>query len=180
MKLLFFGDVVGKPGRTLLIERLPKLRERFGADAVVVNGENATDGKGIKASHAEMLFGAGADVITTGNHVWRQRDIYRYLGEQPRLIRPYNFLRSNPGNGVVAVDTPGGRLGVVAMGQGSPPGMAERIYEWFHRRMPVLVDCRPIDARAMVEAAGFIVQSERRESMWGLPVVVLGLSIGDF
>ena len=113
MKLLFFGDVVGKPGRTLLVDRLAKLRERFGADAVVVNGENATDGKGIKAAHADALFGAGVDVITTGNHVWRQRDIYHYLEEQPRLIRPHNFLRSNPGRGVVAVDTPAGRLGVV-------------------------------------------------------------------
>lgn len=75
---------------------------------------------------------------------------------------------------------PGGRLGVVAMGKESPPGPAERIYEWFHHKMPVLVDCRPIDARAVVQAAGFTIQHEQWESMWGLPVVVLGLSIGDF
>jgi 2',3'-cyclic-nucleotide 2'-phosphodiesterase len=111
--VLFFGDVIGKPGRDLLIAKLPELRKRYAADAVIVNGENATDGKGIKPAHAEALLAAGVDVITTGNHVWKQRDAYRYLDEQPRIVRPYNFLDSNPGRGVTAVDTPGGRLGVV-------------------------------------------------------------------
>ncbi len=113
MIVLFFADVIGKPGRDLLIGRLTELRERFGADAVIANGENATDGKGIKPAHAETLLSAGVDVITTGNHVWRQRDLYRYLDGQPRVIRPYNFLASNPGRGVTVVDTPAGRLGVV-------------------------------------------------------------------
>jgi metallophosphoesterase (TIGR00282 family) len=111
--VLFFADVIGKPGRDLLIEKLPGLRERFSADAVVANGENVTDGTGLKPSHAEALLKAGVDVITTGNHVWRQRDIYRYLPDQPRVVRPYNLLDSNPGRGVTVVDTPGGRLGVV-------------------------------------------------------------------
>jgi metallophosphoesterase (TIGR00282 family) len=111
--VLFFADVVGKPGRELLVAKLPGLRRRFAADAVVVNGENATDGKGIKPAHAEALLSAGADVITTGNHVYKQRDTYRYLDEQPRIIRPFNFLPSNPGRGVTVVDTPAGRLGVV-------------------------------------------------------------------
>jgi metallophosphoesterase (TIGR00282 family) len=111
--VLFFADVIGKPGRDLLIEKLPELRKRFGADAVIANGENATEGKGIKPKHAESLISAGVDVITTGNHIWRQRDVYRYLDEEPRIIRPFNFLASNPGRGVTVVDTPGGRLGVV-------------------------------------------------------------------
>jgi 2',3'-cyclic-nucleotide 2'-phosphodiesterase len=111
--VLFFADVVGKPGRELLIAKLPELRRLHAADAVVVNGENATDGKGIKPAHAESLLSAGVDVITTGNHVYKQRDAYRYLDEQPRIIRPFNFLPSNPGRGVTVVDTPAGRLGVV-------------------------------------------------------------------
>jgi metallophosphoesterase (TIGR00282 family) len=111
--VLFFADVIGKPGRELLISKLPELRKRFNADAVIANGENATDGTGIKPSHAEGLLAAGVDVITTGNHVWRQRDLYHYLDEQPRIVRPFNFLASNPGRGVTAVDTPAGRLGVV-------------------------------------------------------------------
>jgi 2',3'-cyclic-nucleotide 2'-phosphodiesterase len=111
--VLFFADVVGKPGREMLTRQLAALRARFAADAVVANGENATDGTGIKPGHAEALLAAGVDVITTGNHVWRQRDIYRYLDEQPRIIRPYNLLESNPGRGVTVVDTPAGRLGVI-------------------------------------------------------------------
>jgi 2',3'-cyclic-nucleotide 2'-phosphodiesterase len=111
--VLFFADVVGKPGRELLVAKLPGLRRRYAADAVVVNGENVTDGKGIKPVHAEALLSAGADVITTGNHVYKQRDTYRYLDEQPRIIRPFNFLASNPGRGVTVVDTHAGRLGVV-------------------------------------------------------------------
>lgn len=113
MIVLFFADVIGRPGRELLIDKLPELRERFNADAVVVNGENVTNGTGIRAKHAEALLGAGVDVITSGNHIWKQRDIYSYLNEQPRLLRPYNFLDSNPGRGLTVVDTPGGRLGVV-------------------------------------------------------------------
>ena len=113
MIILFFADVIGKPGREALIKKLPLLKERYGADAVVVNGENATDGKGIKPAHAEALLSAGVDVITTGNHIWKQRDTYRYLDEQPRVHRPFNFLGSNPGRGVTVVDTRAGRLGVV-------------------------------------------------------------------
>jgi len=111
--VLFFADVVGRPGRELLIEKLPGLRARFDADAVIANGENVTDGTGIRPTHAEALIGAGVDVITTGNHVWRQRDLYRYLDEQPRIVRPFNFLESNPGHGVTVIDVPAGRLGVV-------------------------------------------------------------------
>jgi metallophosphoesterase (TIGR00282 family) len=111
--VLFFADVIGKPGRDLLLAKLPGLRRRFAADAVIVNGENVTDGTGIKPVHAEALLSGGVDVITTGNHVWRQREIYRYLDEQPRVIRPFNFLPTNPGRGVTVVETPGGRLGVV-------------------------------------------------------------------
>ena len=113
MIVLFFGDVVGKPGRDLLVKKLAALREEHAADAVVVNGENATDGRGIKREHAEALFRAGADVITTGNHVWKQRDIYRYLDENPRIIRPFNLLATNPGRGLTVIDTPAGRLGVI-------------------------------------------------------------------
>jgi metallophosphoesterase (TIGR00282 family) len=111
--VLFFADVVGKPGRELLSKRLSGLREEFGADAVIANGENATDGTGIRPSHAEALFAAGVDVITSGNHIWRQREVYRYLDDHPMLIRPYNFLASSPGRGVTVTDTPGGRMGVV-------------------------------------------------------------------
>ncbi|MCL5736334.1 MAG: TIGR00282 family metallophosphoesterase [Actinobacteria bacterium] len=113
MIVLFFADVVGKPGRDLLIAKLPELRRIHDADAVIANGENVTDGKGIKPPHADALLRAGVDVITSGNHIYKQRDIYRYLDEQPHIIRPFNYLPSNPGRGLTIVDTPGGRLAVV-------------------------------------------------------------------
>lgn len=113
MVILFFGDVIGKPARELLLARLPVLRARYRADAVVVNGENAANGLGITPKVAEMLFAGGVDVITTGNHVWRYKEIYQYLDENPRIIRPFNFLPSNPGRGVAVVDVRGGRLGVL-------------------------------------------------------------------
>jgi len=111
--VLFFGDVIGKPGRSLLGRRLRPLRERFGADVVVANGENAAQGVGITPAVADELFAAGVDVLTTGNHVYRHREIYRYLDEHPRIVRPFNFLPNNPGRGVTVIDTPAGRLGVV-------------------------------------------------------------------
>ena len=147
MRLLFFADVIGKPGRQLLTERLSALRKRFAADAVVVNGENVTDGKGIRPSHADALLAAGVDVITTGNHIFRHREIYRYLDEQVRIVRPYNFLASNPGRGVTVVDTPGGRLGVVNLsGQlflnpaRSPFEVIDQALEELHGVCTVLVD----------------------------------------
>ncbi len=114
MVILFFADVVGRPGKDLLLQRLPSLRERYGPDAVVVNGENiAANGSGIKPADADALLAAGVDVITTGNHVYKHREIYRYLDEQPRIIRPCNFLPENPGRGLTVIDTPRGRLAVI-------------------------------------------------------------------
>ncbi len=147
VRVLFFADVIGKPGRDLLTKRLPDLRKRFEADAVIANGENATDGKGIRPSHADALLAAGVDVITTGNHVWRQRDIYRYLDEQPRIVRPYNFITSSPGRGVTVVDTPAGRLGVVNLSghlfldpARSPFEVIDQALEELHGVCSVVVD----------------------------------------
>jgi len=111
--ILFFGDVIGKPGRELLLARLSVLRNRYRADAVIVNGENTANGLGITPKVADALLAGGVDVITTGNHVWRYKEIYPYLEESPRIIRPFNFLSSNPGRGITVVDVPGGRLGVL-------------------------------------------------------------------
>jgi len=147
MVILFFGDVIGSPGRDLLLARLPELRELHQADAVVVNAENAAKGAGITPAVADSLFKGGVDVITTGNHVWKFRELYRYLDEHPRIVRPFNFLPANPGRGVTVVDTPGGRLGVVNLsGQlylnaaRSPFEVIEQALEELHGVRNVLVD----------------------------------------
>jgi metallophosphoesterase (TIGR00282 family) len=112
-RILFVGDVVGGIGRATLFDCLPVLRERYEPTFVVVNGENAAGGLGITPKNAEQLFAAGVDVITLGNHTYHRREIYPYLDSNERIIRPANFLRSQPGRGWSMVERDGVRLGVV-------------------------------------------------------------------
>jgi metallophosphoesterase (TIGR00282 family) len=113
MRLLFIGDVVGKPGREGLAATMPALRAERLPDLVVVNGENAAGGVGITKETAEELFETGADVITLGNHSYRHREVYPYLGSEQRIVRPANFPESNPGQGHVIVDAAGMKVAVV-------------------------------------------------------------------
>jgi len=113
--ILFAGDIVGGIGRRTLYALLPKLRERYGLDFVVVNGENAAGGLGITPKVADELFAAGVDVITLGNHTYRHREIYPYLDANDRILRPANFLRSQPGHGWCVVSRDRARLGVVSL-----------------------------------------------------------------
>jgi metallophosphoesterase (TIGR00282 family) len=111
--ILFVGDVVGSAGRRALRTVLGDLRAELGADFVVVNGENAAGGIGITPKHADELFKAGADVITLGNHTYRHREVWPYLEAQRDIIRPANFLPTQPGRGTAAVERDGVTLGVV-------------------------------------------------------------------
>jgi metallophosphoesterase (TIGR00282 family) len=114
-RILFVGDVVGSPGRRTLLGLLPQLRERHEPQFVVVNGENAAGGIGITPKVAREFFNAGVDVITLGNHTYRHRDVYGYLDEEERILRPANYLRSQPGHGSCTVVKEGVRLGVVSL-----------------------------------------------------------------
>jgi metallophosphoesterase (TIGR00282 family) len=108
------GDVVGSPGRRALAELLPGLREEHRPDWVVVNGENAAGGLGITAKIArEMLDDLSVDAITLGNHAYRHRDVYELLDTEPRIVRPANYPKGNPGRGHTVVERDGRRLGVV-------------------------------------------------------------------
>ena len=98
----------GAPGRRALEERLPQLRAELGAGFCVVNGENAADGAGITPKLAERILASGADVVTLGNHAWRQRDIVAYLEQAERVIRPANFSRRAPGRGLAVVEAEDG------------------------------------------------------------------------
>src|SRR5271168_639597 len=111
-RILFIGDVGGL-GRRTLLDCLPVLRERHAPTFVVVNGENAAGGLGITPKIAEQMFAAGVDVITLGNHTYHRREIYAYLNSNERIVRPANFLRSQPGHGTCVVQRNGVRLGVV-------------------------------------------------------------------
>ncbi len=113
LKLLFIGDVFGEPGRRALERLLPRLREEWAVDLVVANGENAAGGLGLTARLARELWGCGVDVITTGNHVWKQRDLVPLLEDTDRVLRPANFPPGTPGRGQVMVEAGGARIGVV-------------------------------------------------------------------
>jgi len=108
MRLLFVGDVVGQPGRRILKRRLPKLVSRHQADLVIVNGENAAGGVGLTPATAEEMFRAGADVITTGNHVWDRNEIIGLLDSTDRVLRPANYPEPAPGRGVCSVQASDG------------------------------------------------------------------------
>jgi 2',3'-cyclic-nucleotide 2'-phosphodiesterase len=99
MRILFLGDVVGRSGRVAVIDTLPDLRERYALDFVVVNGENAAGGFGITEAILIELLGAGADVVTTGNHAFDQREALVFIERQERLLRPLNFPPGTPGKG---------------------------------------------------------------------------------
>jgi metallophosphoesterase (TIGR00282 family) len=111
--ILFVGDLVGSIGRRTLRECLPVLREHYAPTFVVVNGENVAGGLGITPKAARDLFAAGVDAITLGNHTYHRREIYPYLDEEQRIVRPYNYLKGQPGRGVCIVEREGVRLGVV-------------------------------------------------------------------
>jgi metallophosphoesterase (TIGR00282 family) len=111
--ILFVGDVVGGLGRRTLLGLLPSLRERFAPDFVVVNGENIAGGLGITPKLADELLGGGVDAITLGNHTYRRAEINSYLDSGKPIVRPANYLASQPGRGFTVVEKDGVRLGVV-------------------------------------------------------------------
>ena len=111
--ILFIGDVVARAGRRVVRDLLPGLRDELGLDFVVANGENAAGGIGITPKEADELFAQGIDVITLGNHTYRHREVWPYLDQQANILRPANFLRTQPGRGTCVVERDGVSLGVV-------------------------------------------------------------------
>ena len=114
MKILFVGDMVGAPGRQAFERVTARLKAAGEADFVVVNAENAAGGRGLTGVLAEAILKAGADVVTLGDHAWDQKDIYGYLDQPHPVVRPVNFAPGCPGRGWWAMETPWGRIGVVA------------------------------------------------------------------
>ena len=108
MRLLFIGDIVGRSGRAIVQQRLPSLRAQWKLDCVVINAENAAGGFGLTEAICDDLLGAGADVLTLGNHSFDQREALVFINRQPRLVRPANFNKGTPGRGAAMVETQGG------------------------------------------------------------------------
>jgi metallophosphoesterase (TIGR00282 family) len=119
VRILFIGDVVGRSGRTVVYERLPKLVQQWRLDLVVVNGENAAGGFGITETIYQELVEAGADAITLGNHAWDQREAMVFIERAPRLVRPVNYPKGTPGRGAALIEAKNGSrvLIINAMGR---------------------------------------------------------------
>lgn len=115
MRILFLGDVVGRSGRKGVADRLPALRRDWGLDFVVVDGENATSGAGLSPDHAGLLFDAGADCVTLGDHAFDQKAMIAHVEKEPRIIRPLNFSKVSPGHGSRLFTLADGRRVLVAV-----------------------------------------------------------------
>ena len=119
MRILFIGDVVGRSGRAIVLDRLPGLVRDWKLDLVVINGENAAGGFGITETIYNEFVDAGADAVTLGNHAWDQREALVFIERAPRLVRPLNFPAGTPGRGAALIDTKNGKRALVinAMGR---------------------------------------------------------------
>lgn len=115
MKILFLGDVVGRPGRRLVQRLLPDLRRELSADLVIANGENAAAGNGITADTAGELFGAGVDVLTGGNHIWDKEEGVSLVDRDERIVRPVNYPPGTPGRGFAVFTAGGQRVAVISV-----------------------------------------------------------------
>src|ERR1700675_1391551 len=113
LTVLFLGDVVGEPGRNAVIAPLPELKQQHRIDLIVVNGENSEGGRGIPGKITIDLLRAGVSVITTGDHVWDQKDILSFIDTEPRLLRPLNYPAGAPGSGSIVLETAKGKIGVI-------------------------------------------------------------------
>jgi hypothetical protein len=148
VRLLAVGDVVGKPGRSIIRDRLRDFCDRERVDGVVANGENLTGGSGIMPAEADELFKAGVNVITGGDHVWAKKEIIPYIDRTPGLLRPANYPNDQPGRGHTIFETPGGvKVGVIHV-QGRvfmntpadcPFQTARRLAQELRAKTPVIV-----------------------------------------
>jgi len=113
MRLVFIGDIVGRSGREAVLRHLPRLRDQLAPDAIIANGENAAGGFGITDKIAREFYQAGVSCLTTGNHVWDQKELVALIDHEPRLLRPLNYPEGTPGRGLARLATADGRSVIV-------------------------------------------------------------------
>ncbi|MFM1650898.1 TIGR00282 family metallophosphoesterase [Brevibacillus sp. B_LB10_24] len=113
MRLLFLGDIVGSPGRKMVIEYLPRLKLKYQPDLIVVNGENSAHGRGITEKIAKELYEHGVHAITLGNHTWDNKEVFSFIDDDQRIVRPANFPAGTPGTGLAFVKTSAGEAAII-------------------------------------------------------------------
>lgn len=166
MRILFVGDIVGRPGRLALRERLGRLIDTHCIDLVVANGENAAAGFGLTVDVAEELFSLGIDVMTTGNHIWDKKDILDMLDGEERLLRPANYPDDAPGSGAGIYKTAGGTsVGVVNLegrvfmkNLDCPFQVADRLVEQIRQKTPIILVDFHAEATSEKAALGWYLE----------------------
>jgi len=163
MNILFIGDIVGAPGRRTVEELLPRAVDHYRIDLVVANGENASGGIGITPPVADQLLSQGVDVLTSGNHVWKHKEILAYLDDTDRLLRPANYPPGTPGRGLVTVETAAGEPVAVINLEGRvfmsalecPFRMADRLLETLPPEVKVILVDMHAEATSEKQAMGW-------------------------
>ena len=143
MNILALGDVVGVQGCEFLRKKLPALKKLKGIDFCLANGENSASGNGITPESAKFLLDSGVDFITTGNHVYRRREIYDYLDESRFVIRPANYCAENPGKGTATVDLGRVRIGIInVLGNAFISNGVENAFSCVEKALDEIRDCK--------------------------------------
>ena len=165
MNIFAIGDVVGQEGCEFLRKTLPSFKKLKGIDFTIANGENSAAGNGITPFSAQHLFASGVDVITTGNHVYKRREVYDFLDSRGDIVRPANYNRNNPGRGFTVIDKGSVQIGVVNLAGVSYMEPAANPFETVDLILPELEKCRIIlvdfhaEATAEKKALGFYLDS---------------------
>ena len=166
MNIFAIGDVVGQEGCEFLRKTLPSFKKLKGIDFTIANGENSAAGNGITPFSAQHLFASGVDVITTGNHVYKRREVYDFLDSRGDIVRPANYNRNNPGRGFTVIDKGSVQIGVVNLAGVSYMEPAANPFETVDLILPELEMCRIIlvdfhaEATAEKKALGFYLASK--------------------
>ena len=113
MRVLMLGDIFGRPGRQIVTQYLPELKAKYDPQLVVANGENAAGGFGLTKKVADELFALGIHVLTSGNHIWDQKEMYAHIEAEPRILRPANYPPAVPGSSVYLHETDFGQIAVI-------------------------------------------------------------------
>jgi metallophosphoesterase (TIGR00282 family) len=168
LRILFVGDIMGEPGRRTVRRLLPDLIERHGIDLTVANGENASGGMGMTVKVVEELLAAGADVITSGNHIWKQKEMVTAIASQPKVLRPANYPESAPGVGEgVFTARDGTEVGVLNLCGttfmeclDNPFPLAQKAADRLRGRTPVVVVDFHAEATSEKQAMGFLLDGQ--------------------
>ena len=167
MRILMVGDVFGRPGRKFFAEQTPKLRQEKNIDVVVVNGENAAHGKGLTQATFNALLSGGADVITSGNHIWDRKDVYDFIDREPFLVRPANYPENCPGHGFCIYPYKAKNIGVINL-EGrvfmqpldSPFVRAEEILKEIRQKCDIILVDFHAEATAEKVAMGYFLDGK--------------------